>query len=120
MRGVIGMNKLLLLGFGQESLPESSSDFIIASHTPGIPKGMSDREYYLKCTEMASEAKVVLVKSKDNYFSEDEVIILGTAYSNQTPIFYVGNTGTDSILQFMFANWFSSTAEAIDHIQVFY
>ena len=114
------MIKLLTIGFDGEELPDTSGGFVVAGHTPGIPSGMTDYEYYLKCKEMASDATVILIKNKTINFTEDEVMILDTAYSNKTPIFYIGTTGTESFLQFMFTNWFSTTEDALDHIQVFY
>ncbi|MGA4519277.1 hypothetical protein ACPA0F_18625 [Solibacillus silvestris] len=114
------MIKLLTIGYNGEELPETAGAFLVASHTPGIPIGMTDYEYYLKCKEMASDAVVILVKNKPNNFTEDEVMMLDTAYSNKTPIFYVGTTGVESLLQFMFTNWFSTTEDALDHIQAFY
>lgn len=114
------MIKLLTVGFYQEDIPTSTNDMILAQHSPGIPTGMSPVEYYMKCKEMATDATAIIVKSNNSNFSEDEVIVLDTAYSNKTPIFYVGVSGTESILQFMFTNWFSTVEDVIDHIQVFY
>lgn len=114
------MIKVLTIGFEKSDFPPITGYMVLAHHTPGPALGMSAQEYYLKCKSMAKDATVLIVKIPGRNFSEDEVILIDTAYTIGTPIFCVGTTGMDGILQSTITNWFTAIEDALDHIQAYY
>lgn len=114
------MIKILTIGIDKSEFPVLTNDFVIAQHSPGPAKGMSYYEYYIKCKKMAKEADILVVKNPSRNFTEDEVILIDTAYTNKTPVFGVGDTGIEGVLKLFITNWFMGMEEVFDHVQAYY
>lgn len=113
------MLKVVALGFEQGEISENEN-YVFAVHQSGVTEGMSTREYYMNCRSFAEDADVILIKNSTKNLSEDEVVILYSAYSKSTPIFGVGLPIGSPLVQAVYTNMFGNIDQVIDHMNVHY
>lgn len=108
------MIKVLTIGFSRKELL-NNENIMWLIHTPGQPKDLTSKEYYLQCSEIVNKVDIVLLNLTNKGLEFDESILLHLSYTNFTPVFSVGH-GDFPMSSEMILRRFESLEHAIDHI----